>query len=135
MPSSNNPLVLCISCYVFSSTLTHWTADWILTGVQVVPVMPIGSWEECLSRYQQFLSPVYWFIFHTLPGSGSAFREQHCKSDFKIQVLFVAHLFNYFFFECKEQRVGITFCGKIVKSMTVFFLIEQLSCVTLSLLL
>ena len=79
MPSSNNPLVLCTSCYVVSPIPTHWTVDWILTGVQVAPVMPFGWWGECLSHYQQFLSPVYWFRVHTLPGPGSAFREQHCK--------------------------------------------------------
>jgi hypothetical protein len=74
MSSGNNPPVLCVSCHVFSSTPTHWTADWILTGMQVVPVMSIGCWEECHSRYQHFSSSVYWFIVHILPGYVSAFR-------------------------------------------------------------
>ena len=97
MPSSNNLLVLCIPCYVVCPTPTHWTSDWIQKGDQVVPVMPIGCWVECISRYQQFLSPVFSFIVHTLPGSDSAFREQHCKSDFKSHALFVAHPHNDFF--------------------------------------
>jgi hypothetical protein len=98
MASSNNPLVLFISCYVVCPTPTHWTADWILTGVQVVPVMPIGCWAECLSRYQQFLTPVYWFVVRTLSGFGSAFREQHCKSDFKVgDTLSSRHVLRFIF--------------------------------------
>jgi hypothetical protein len=90
MPSSNNRLVLRVSCLSYSDAFDNrldtdrrascsYNADWMLEG---------GS---------EFLSPFYWFIVHTLPGTGSAFREQHFKSDFKSNALFVVHPLNDFF--------------------------------------
>jgi len=73
-------------------------ADWMLGGVP--------------PHYQQFLFPVYWFIVHTLPGSGSTFREHYCKSDFKSHALFVARAFNDFF-SVNNNAFVLHFAGRL----------------------